>query len=143
MLSFVVAGVVNWSVLRWTLQRWSAEIADVEPYLRRVQESLWLYSVPLPWLLWVHAQSPQGTSWEALKGAVLVRDHLHWTSQGSELWLNGLFLSLALLETMLVLWTVHRACASWRRTVLVLSTTAAGTLVALCGAAQFVFWLRG
>lgn len=142
MLSFAVAGVLGWGCLKLALTRWGTEATTVETCVRRVQASLWVYALPLPWLLWVHAQSPHGPSWKALQGAILVRDHLHWSSEGSEWWLNGLFLMLALLETSLAVGSIHQACGRWKMTFLTISATAAATLVALCAAAQILFWLR-
>lgn len=142
MLSFAIAGVLCWGCLKLALTRWGTEEGAVERCVGRVQASLWVYALPLPWLLWVHAQSPQGPSWEALQGAILVRDHLHWTSEGSEWWLNGLFLTLALLETSLAVCSIHQACGRWKRTFLVISGTAGATLVALCAVVQALFWLR-
>jgi hypothetical protein len=96
-----------------------------------------LYALPLPWLLWVHALSSEGLSLSALKAAVLVRDGLYWSSQGSEPLLNGLFALLALLETALTLVWLRRYAHG--RFMLIFLISGTGLMVVLCAAASLAF----
>ncbi len=143
MASFVIAGPLWWLGLSVTLQRFAAtDSTRFVAFQSRVQNYLWLYAFPLPWLLWVHAQSPNGPSWDALRGAILIRDHLYWTSFGTENWLNVIYLGLAGTESVLTVWAVHQSTLDWKRSLVVVSLASLVALLGLCALAQLLFWIR-
>lgn len=142
MLSFAIAGSLWWLCLSRALQYDSnEETSRRSEIIRRVQRTLWLYALPLPWLLWIHAQSSEGPSLEALRGAILVRDNLYWNSQGSQSWLNALYLTLATLETF---WTgreLYQTSKRWKTTFLMVSLAGSAALLTICALAQLFFQL--
>lgn len=142
MASFVISGWLWWWVVGrvWSHSRVGAGAAL--PPVRQVQlrAALLPYLLPLPWLLWVHAQSATGPSLDALRAAILVRDGLYWTSHGSELRLNLLFLLLAVVETLTTLAVLHRSgMASRARVMAVFLVAGLVSLTLLCGLAQLAF----
>lgn len=144
MLSFGLVGAFWWYLLNLALQRFCRGVAQEKRAwaVSRVQRALWVYSLPLPWLLWVHAQSPEGASSEALIGAILVRDRLYWNSVGSENVLNALFLVLAATESALSVWAVHRACGRPKATFTSLTSAGLVLLLLVCLLAQIFYALH-
>lgn len=138
MLSFGLTGAFWWHLLNLAMQRFCGGVAEEKRAcaVSRVQRSLWLYALPLPWLLWVHAQSPEGASIDALIGAILVRDRLYWNSVGSENVLNALFLLLAAAESALSVWAVHQACGRPGPTTISLAGAGLALLLLVCLLAQ-------
>lgn len=138
MVSFLLCGWLWWGAL---YVAWTSRFGSGEAWGEGVSRGLWLwplvYLIPLPWLLWVHAQSPEGVSLAALQASILVRDGLYWNSQGSEGWLNFLFVVLALVETggtIAVLRTAPQA--RWAVVARVVPLAGLGLLVAACGLAE-------
>jgi hypothetical protein len=131
MLSFLLSGWLWWAALARTLPQGG-------PPPRR-GATLLLYALPLPWLLYIHALSPRGLSGLALRDAILVRDGLHWNSAGSEVWLNALYLILAMAESVATLWLLKRDSGeSWSYMVKRAGFAALACLTALCLAANLV-----
>ena len=139
MASFLMAGGLWWMGLSAVARRLSFSLPPRAQ--RRLRWLPWLYLPPLPWLLWVHAQSPSGLSMQALKGAILVRDGLYWNTQGCEAILNVLFLTLASLETMATLFVLKQE-RSWKTSLLLIALAGPATLVALCALAQIAVHLH-
>lgn len=139
MVSFLASGWLWWMALGKGSRMLKSDLTPAS--LRKLSWLPWLYLPPLPWLLWVHAQSPEGLSLRALVDAILVRDGLYWNSQGSESWLNALFLMLAGLETGLTV-VILKQQRDWGRTVLLLGLAGTGALLALCALAEIAVRLH-
>ena len=139
MASFLLSGGLWWVVLSAVARLRKTPLSPQAQ--RRLRWLPWLYLPPLPWLLWVHAQSASGLSLQALKGAILVRDQLYWNTQGSEAVLNTLFLALATLETVATL-LVLRQERTWGVGLLLAAVAGPVTLVAVCALAQIAVQLH-
>lgn len=133
MVSFLISGWIWWEVLKKSSERWKPELTGSTR--RKLAWLPWLYLPPLPWLLWVHAQSSTGLSLQALVDAILVRDRLYWSSQGSETWLNALYLGLAALETVLTFALLKRE-RKLTPTLLLMSLAGSASLLVLCALAE-------
>lgn len=132
--SFVLSGWLWWFALDRVFPGLSSH---------RRWRSLLIYALPLPWLLWIHAQSPAGMSWDAFLSAILVRDNLYWNSEGSEKTLNALYLGLAAFETFDTLILCQRVSGQNWRSVLVRFTLASlACLATLCLTANLIAMLR-
>lgn len=139
MASFLLAGGLWWVGLSTVARRFKTPLSP--KVQRRLRLLPWLYLPPLPWLLWVHAQSPSGLSLQALKAAILVRDGLYWSTQGSEAILNALFLTLASTETVATL-LILRQERTWGGGLLLGALAGPVTLVVLCALAQVAVQLH-
>lgn len=144
MVSFNVAGWLWW----WTIGKlWSTRWGlntDLPLLARRKLQLLPLiYVLPLPWLLWVHAQSVSGPSWVAFSKAILNRDGLYWSSQGSEVWLNVIYFLLATIETVATLGILRRVPqANWPILWRIVPLSGMGAMVLLCAMAQLAYVLH-
>lgn len=142
--SFVLSGWLWWLALEKVVgSRWGAGDPISLEARRRLRVLPAIYVLPLPWLLWVHAQSSAGASWQALRASILVRDGLYWSSQGSEVYLNGLFALLALLETLATLYVLrHTRDSSWGRILMAFFLAGLGSMAALCAVSEIAFRLH-
>jgi hypothetical protein len=142
--SFTLSGWLWWwAVAKLVKTPWGGSSPLTKDAISRLRLLPIIYTLPLPWLLWVHAQSAAGPSLAALRASILVRDGLYWSSQGSELFLNALFAVLALGETLATLRVLRGGGENrWLRVLAAFFLAGTATMAALCVVAEIAFRLH-
>jgi hypothetical protein len=140
MASFLVAGGAWLLSLRVVAHFWKIKL----PSMLTLSAVCLPLTLPLPWLLWIHAQSPQGASLLTLKQAILVRTALYWNAVGTEALLNVVFFFLAVASLGLEFWLIKKTTAvTASRLLAVMGASLTLCLLAIACLASLAFWLGG